>query len=162
MRPVSIGHNGRVQISAKVDYGVRALVTLASSADPLTTDEIARRQEMPTRFLGAIMTDLRRAGLVSAQRGVSGGYRLTRPASEIKVAEVIRALDGPLAGVRGERPEHVAYGDPAAALRTVWVAARAALREVLDHVSLAEVASGELPDVVTARTADPAAWDPPR
>ncbi len=147
-----------MQIAAKVDYGVRAMLTLATADRPLTTEEIATLQGLPSRFLGAIMTDLRRAELVASQRGVSGGYRLARPASTILLAEIMRALDGPLAGVRGERPEKVVYEGAASSLQDVWVAARAALRMVLDHVTLEQVATGKLPKAVTDFTKDPQAW----
>ncbi len=151
-----------MQIAAKVEYGVRAMLTLAAVEHPLTTEEIAQAQELPSRFLGAIMTDLRRAGLVASQRGVAGGYRLSRPADEITIAEVIRALDGPLAGVRGDRPEQTHYEGPAASLSAVWVAARAALRQVLDHVTIDQIAAGQLPEAITRFTDDPAAWLPPK
>lgn len=147
-----------MQVAAKVEYGVRAMLTLAVAEHPLTTEEIAAAQHLPSRFLGAIMTDLRRAELVASQRGVSGGYRLARPASTILLAEIMRALDGPLAGVRGERPERIEYEGAAESLRDVWVAARAALRMVLDHVTLEQVASGQLPEAVTNFTSDPHAW----
>ena len=147
-----------MQIAAKVEYGVRAMLVLATADRPLTTDEIAKAQELPSRFLGAIMTDLRRAELVASQRGVSGGYRLARPSSEILLAEIMRSLDGPLAGVRGDRPEQVSYSDAAVHLQEVWVAARAALRQVLDHVTLEQIASGQLPGAVTDLTKDPQAW----
>jgi Rrf2 family protein len=147
-----------MQIAAKVEYGVRAMLVLAVAEKPLTTDEIAKAQDLPSRFLGAIMTDLRRAELVASQRGVSGGYRLARPAEKILLAEIMRALDGPLAGVRGDRPEQVGYEGSAKHLQDVWIAARAALRQVLDHVTLAEIASGNLPEAVTNLTRDPQSW----
>ena len=147
-----------MQIAAKVEYGVRAMLVLATADRPLTTDEIAKAQDLPSRFLGAIMTDLRRAELVASQRGVSGGYRLARPSGQILLAEIMRALDGPLAGVRGDRPEQVTYLNAATHLQDVWIAARAALRQVLDHVTLEQIASGELPSAVTDLTADPQSW----
>ena len=147
-----------MQIAAKVEYGVRAMLVLAAADKPLTTDEIAKAQDLPSRFLGAIMTDLRRAELVASQRGVSGGYRLARPAGQILLAEIMRALDGPLAGVRGDRPEQVSYADSAKHLQDGWIAARAALRQVLDHVTLEQIATGKLPIAVTELTKDPQAW----
>ena len=119
---------------------------------------IARAQDLPAKFLEGILAELRRAGIVASQRGSEGGYRLARPASAITIAEVMRAIDGPLAEVRGERPEHTSYAGPAENLREVWIAVRASLRQVLDHTTLADVASGRLPPVVRRLAADPDAW----
>ncbi len=154
------GQNRVVHIPAKVDYGLRALLSLAATGAPQTADMLAEDQGLPPRFLGAIMADLRRAGLVASQRGAEGGYRLARPAAEITVAEVIRALDGPLAEVRGFRPEATSYEGAATHLQDVWVAVRASLRQVLEHVTLAEVAGGTLPKGLVRLTADPDAWQP--
>jgi Rrf2 family protein len=110
--------------------------------------------------LGAILADLRRAGLVASQRGAEGGYRLARPSSEIYLAEVIRALDGPLAEVRGFRPEATSYDGAAEHLQQIWVAVRASLREVLEQVNLDDVVSGNLPPSVVKLTSDPDAWEP--
>lgn len=149
-----------MHIPAKVDYGLRALLLLTAAGAPQTADELAAAQGLPPRFLGAILADLRRAGLVASQRGAEGGYRLARPPEEVTLAEVIRALDGPLAEVRGLRPEATSYDGAAAYLQVVWVAVRASLRQVLEQVTLAEVASGELPKHLERMTADPDAWEP--
>jgi Rrf2 family protein len=149
-----------VHIPAKVDYGLRALLSLASSEGPATAEQLAADQDLPPRFLGAILADLRRAGLVASQRGAEGGYRLARPARDITLAEVIRTLDGPLAEVRGFRPEATHYDGAAEHLRLVWVAVRASLRKVLENVSLADVATGRLPSAVMRLTTDPTAWEP--
>jgi Rrf2 family protein len=149
-----------VHISAKAEYAMRALLTLAAEPDgaPLTADRLAAAQSMPVKFLENILVDLRRGGLVRSQRGAEGGYRLARPASAITAADVLRLIDGPLAEVRGARPETAEYEGPAEHLRDVWVAARAALRSVLEHVTLADIASGKLPKQVARLAADPDAW----
>ena len=150
-----------MHLSAKADYAVRAAVQLAGSADrPAKGDVIAHAQGIPFPFLGSILRDLREAGLVNSQRGADGGYWLAKPAAEISVADVIRAIDGPLAWVRGVRPEDLDYAGPARALQDVWIAARASLREVLEVVTLADVAGGRLPASVRALTAEPSAWEP--
>lgn len=145
---------------AKVDYGLRALLALAASGVPQTAEMLAGQEQLPSRFLGAILTELRRAGLVASQRGAAGGYRLGRPASAISLAEVFRVLDGPLAEVRGLRPEATSYQGSAAHLQEVWVAVRASLRLVLERVTLADVASGNLPDELVRLTTLPGAWEP--
>ncbi len=149
-----------MRISAKTDYAVRAAVELAAVTDenPLKSERIAQAQGIPLRFLENILVQLRQGGIVVSRRGAEGGYRLAQPAQEITVADVIRAIDGPLAAVSGERPEKLAFEGTAAPLRDVWVAVRASLRDVLEHVTLADLASGELPETVRARTADPDAW----
>jgi Rrf2 family protein len=148
-----------MHIPAKVDYGLRALLDLTTSGVPKTAENLAADQQLPARFLGAILADLRRAGIVASQRGADGGYRLARPASEITLAQVIRALDGPLAEVRGYRPEATHYDGVSEHLQDIWVAVRASLRQVLDHVSLDQVASGKLPKSVVRLTSDPSAWE---
>ncbi|MDP1795164.1 MAG: Rrf2 family transcriptional regulator [Acidimicrobiales bacterium] len=150
-----------MHITAKAEYAMRALLTLAAHPDgkPVTADRLAEAQTLPVKFLENILVDLRRSGLVRSQRGADGGYRLARPASEITAGEVLRLIDGPLAEVRGIRPEAAAYVGPAEHLQEVWVAARASLRSVLDHVTLAEIATGKLPKVVTKFAADPGAWE---
>ena len=152
--------NQWMHIPAKADYGVRALLALASAGEPRTAEELAQGQGLPSRFLGAILNDLRRAGRVVSQRGSEGGYRLARPASEITIADVIRALVGPLAEIRGERPEVTTYQGAAEHLQDVWVAVRAALRDVLDNVTLEQVATGNLPASIVALTQQPDAWAP--
>ncbi len=151
-----------VHIPAKVDYGMRALLALADRKEPTTAEALAQVQGLPARFLGAILIELRRAGIVSSQRGSEGGYRLARPAKEISVADVMRALDGPLAEVRGLRPEAAHYEGAAEHLQDVWVAVRASLRNVLERVNLEDVVGGHLPSAVAKLTEDPDAWEPRR
>ncbi|MEA3077361.1 MAG: hypothetical protein QOF60_2269 [Actinomycetota bacterium] len=149
-----------MHISAKAEYAMRALLTLAAEpgGQPLTAERLAAAQSLPVKFLENILGDLRRAGLVISQRGNEGGYRLARPAADITAAEVLRHIDGPLAEVRGARPETANYEGPAAHLQDVWVAARASLRAVLERVTLAEIVSGRLPRSVAKLAADPDAW----
>jgi Rrf2 family protein len=149
-----------MRISAKADYAVRAAVELAASEEsqPVKGEQVAQAQSIPLKFLENILVDLRLAGIVNSRRGPEGGYWLARPAEEVSVADVIRAADGPLASVRGEKPEELAYDGAATGLREVWIALRASLREVLEHVSIAEVAEGKLPRDVLSRTSDPEAW----
>lgn len=151
-----------MDISARTEYAVRAMLLLAraqaSESGPVSVDSLATEQSLPRKFLEAIVADLRTAGLVASTRGARGGYALTRPATDIVLGDVFRAVDGPLAEVRGLRPHETAYEGVATHLPTVWVAVRAALRAVLDQTSLADVLSGELPDTVRELTADPDAW----
>jgi Rrf2 family protein len=149
-----------VQISAKADYAVRALAELAAAGGTgyVTVDTLAARQGLPAKFLETIFTELRKDGVVISRRGVDGGYRLARPAKEIAVADVIRAVDGPLAAVRGLRPEDTEYEGAAVALPTVWIALRAAVREVLENVSLADLVAGHMPAKVERLTTAPRAW----
>ena len=147
-----------MHIPAKVDYGLRALLSLTVAGGAQTTENLADDQGLPPRFLGAILAELRRAGLVASQRGAEGGYRLARGADDISIADIIRALDGPLAEVRGYRPELTNYDGAAENLQLVWVAVRASLRSVLEKVSLADVVDGTLPTHVKRMTADPDAW----
>jgi Rrf2 family protein len=151
-----------VRISAKADYAVRAAVELAAAppGKPVKAEAVARSQDIPREFLENILRDLRRAGLVRSQRGAEGGSMLARPASEIRLAEILRAVEGPLAAVRGVRPESLEYRGAAASLVDVWIALRANLRAVLDEVTLADVAAGELPDSVRAAAAEPTNWQP--
>jgi Rrf2 family protein len=150
-----------VKVSAKADYAVRAAAELAA-AQPggalVRAEAIATAQGIPQRFLENILADLRHAGLVTSQRGPEGGHRLARPAAEVTVADVIRAVDGPLAAVRGERPERVAYSGPAAPLQRVWIAVRTNLREVVERVTLADLAAGTLPQQVDALADEPDSW----
>jgi Rrf2 family protein len=152
------GQNSSMHISARVDYAVRALLTLTAQGAPATAEVLAAAQHLPPKFLGAILTDLRRAGLVRSQRGGVRGYLLGRPPAEITVADVMRALEGPLAEIRGLRPEDTAYDGPAEHLQDVWVAVRAALRAVLEQVSLADIVAGTLPGPVAEMAAEPDAW----
>jgi Rrf2 family protein len=151
-----------VHIPAKVDYGMRALLALAERGDPATAESLADEQGLPARFLGAILIDLRRAGIVASQRGSEGGYRLARPADDITVADVMRALDGPLAEVRGLRPEAAHYEGAARHLQEVWVAVRASMRNVLERVTLDDVVEGRFARTVARLTEDPDAWEPRR
>lgn len=148
-----------MQISARADYALRALLTLAASDGQLVKGEaLATAQDLPLRFLENILTDLRRAGLVASRRGAEGGYQLQRLATEITLGQVIRATDGPLASVRGRRPEEAAYEGAAKHLQDVWIAVRVNLRRVLDEVTLADVATGQLPEVVWDLGREPDAW----
>ena len=150
-----------MHISAKVDYAVRAMLVLAAadpSGPPLRAAEIARSQGVPGKFLEQILLDLRNAGLVESRRGNAGGYLLGRPAATISVADVVRAIDGPLAEVRGLRPERATYPGAAHGLQDVWIAVRASLRAVLEPVTLADVVAGTLPSSAAMYAADPAAW----
>ncbi len=149
-----------MHIPAKVDYGIRALLTLAAAGVPQTAEALAAEQGLPPRFLGAILADLRRAGLVASQRGAEGGYRLARAPDEITMADVIRALDGPLAEVRGFRPEATTYVGAAEHLQQIWVAVRASLRAVLENVTLTHVINGTFPPNVQELITDPDAWVP--
>ncbi|MFJ8578748.1 RrF2 family transcriptional regulator [Micromonospora sp. NPDC093277] len=160
-----------MRLSARVDYALRAAAELAAvegtttaggsvtgRSRPVTAEQIARAQEIPPKFLESILLQLRRGGIVHAQRGPEGGYWLARPASEISLAEVIRVIDGPLAHVRGQRPEQLGYQGAARALQEVWIALRASEREILELVTVADVASGKLPGRVNELVADPSAW----
>ena len=145
-----------MRVSAKVDYALRAALELAAAGEgPTKGEQISQAQDIPLKFLENILLELRHHGLVQSQRGAEGGYWLARPAEEIKLADVIRAVEGPLANVRGSRPETVAYEGPAARLQDVWVALRANMRAVLEELTLADVASGELPPEIAAITAQP-------
>jgi Rrf2 family protein len=149
-----------MHVTAKADYAVRAVIELASGNrdSPRKVDELAQAQAIPVSFLENILTQLRSAGLVRSQRGPEGGYWLAKPPEEVNLAQVIRAVEGPLVGVRGLRPEEVAYEGSAEALQQVWLALRANLRKVLEHVTLADVASGKLPKEITALTKQEEAW----
>ncbi|MET7808927.1 RrF2 family transcriptional regulator [Micromonospora chersina] len=150
-----------MQISARGDYAVRAALSLATAYPTLlSTQAIAAEQDMPRKFLEAVLADLRRAGIVRAQRGAEGGYTLARPPRDVTIGQILRAVDGPLAGVRGLRPEETRYEGAAENLPRLWVAVRAAVRQVVDEVSLAEMASGKLPGHVRKLIARPDAWEP--
>jgi Rrf2 family protein len=150
-----------MRVSARVDYALRAAAELAARPDaPVKREAIAAAQAIPVPFLEQILLALKRAGIVRTRRGPEGGYWLARPPEAVTLAEVIRAVEGPLANVQGERPEDVAYTGSAARLQDVWIAVRANLRAVLDEVTLADLAGGRLPDDVVALTKDPAAWEP--
>jgi Rrf2 family protein len=149
-----------VHVTAKVDYAVRAMVELAAAnGDSLKAEEIAAAQEVPHRFLENILIELRHARLVRSQRGADGGYRLARPAKEITVADVIRTVEGQIASVRSERPDEVSYSGTAIPLREVWVALRTNMRAVLESVTMADLASGELPVEIVRLAEASQAWE---
>lgn len=150
-----------MHVTAKADYAVRAVIELAGSSQeaPRKVDEVAQAQAIPVSFLENILTQLRSAGVVRSQRGPEGGYWLARPAEELNLAQVIRAVEGPLVGIRGQRPEEVEYQGSAASLREVWVAVRANLRNVLERVTVADVAAGTLPADVVELTHAEEAWE---
>jgi Rrf2 family protein len=147
-----------VRTTAKADYAVRAAVELAAAGGLVNAEHIAQAQRIPLNFLENILRDLRRAGIVESRRGQAGGYALARPAEEISVADVIRAVEGPLANVRGHAPEALEYPGAAEKLQEVWIALRANVRAVLERVSLADIARGELPPQVEELTRDADAW----
>ena len=142
-----------MRLSARVDYALRAMSELAAADAPRTVEQLAEAQRLPNKYLESILGELRRTGLLRSQRGPEGGYRLARPAGTISIADVIRALDGELANVRGSRPENLAY-----ALQEVWIALRASERAILEGVTLAHVVSGEMPKPVATLVANPSAW----
>src|SRR5947209_8517966 len=149
-----------MRISAKADYAVRAAVELAAATDdkPVKAERIATAQGIPLNFLENILGELRHAGIVRSQRGADGGFRLAKPPHQLTVADVIRAVEGPLASVRGGPPEEVSYEGASEALLRVWIAVRASLRSVAEHVTLADVASGRLPAAIDRLADDPEAW----
>jgi len=141
-----------------VDYGMRALLVLASSREPMTADAIAADQDLPAKFLGVILNDLRRAGILVSHRGRDAGYNLARAASGITAADVIRALEGPLAQVRGLRPETTSYEGAAEHLQDAWIAVRASLRVVLENITIEQILKGKLSPEVARLVANPDAW----
>jgi Rrf2 family protein len=147
-----------VRITAKADYAVRAALELAGSGEPVKGDAIAQAQGIPLKFLENILIDLRHSGIVRSQRGPEGGYWLAKPAGEISVADVIRAVEGPLASVRGESPEELDYVGAAGQLRQVWVALRGNIRGVLETVTLEDIVKERLPKKVLRLTEEPGAW----
>lgn len=148
-----------MRLSARSDYALRAVIELAAAGPGhVTADQLARAQAIPGKFLEAILTQLRRAGLIRSQRGPEGGFWLARPAGEISLADVIRAIDGPLLGVRGERPENVGYTGAAEPLQSVWIALRANERAILEEVKLEHIVTGNLPPGVRKLAEDPKAW----
>lgn len=153
-----------MRVSAKADYAIRAVVELASrhaaagATLPVKGDSIASAQQIPMKFCENILAELRTAGVVASRRGADGGYWLAMPAASVHLADIIRVVEGPLAAVRGERPDVAAFSGSAAPLRDVWVATRAAMRRVLDQVTVADVVAGELPADVAALLDDEGAW----
>ncbi|PSL06154.1 BadM/Rrf2 family transcriptional regulator [Haloactinopolyspora alba] len=149
-----------MHVTARADYAIRAVVQLASiEPDTATRHQLAEAQDIPGKFLETILSDLRRAGILEAHRGATGGYRLTSPPERIVLADVVRATEGPLAAVRGMPPEDIEYPGPARPLTQIWVAVRASLREVLEAVTVADILSGSLPDHVTGLLARPDSWE---
>lgn len=151
-----------MRVSAKSDYALRALIEMAAGegSDPVSAEELGRRQEIPLGFLQSILADLRRAGIVMSQRGQYGGWRLARPAAEVSVADVVRAVDGPLVSVHGLRPESVSYNEAAETLQLVWIATRASMRDVLETVSIDNLANRKVPEAIVERTRQDEAWRP--
>jgi Rrf2 family protein len=150
-----------MRVSAKADYAVRAALQLAAAGDgPVKGETIADAQDIPLRFLENILAELRHAGLVQSQRGAEGGYWLARKPSEVKIADIIRAVEGPLASVRSERPEELDYHGVAEPLRDVWIALRANIRDVLELVTLADVVERDLPPSVVKLTKGDEVWEP--
>ena len=145
-------------VSARSDYALRALVTLAAEDRPMTAEELAKAQDIPVNYLEAILLDLRRGGIVASRRGPSGGYHFVRSPQDITPAEVMRLLEGPLAEVRGLRPEATSYKGAAVSLQHLWIAVRASLRGVLEGVTIAQLASGQLPPELAKLVSDPDAW----
>ncbi len=151
-----------MRVSTKSDYALRALIEIAVAQQdgPISADELGRRQEIPRGFLQAILADLRRSEIVISQRGQSGGWLLARPAEGITIADVIRSVDGPLVSIYDQRPEAVEYNHNAESLQQVWIAARYALRDVLENVTIEQLARRSLPGEVMRRVADEDAWRP--
>jgi Rrf2 family protein len=149
-----------MRISAKADYAVRAAIVLATSPDgrPVKAERIATAQDIPLNFLENILGELRHAGIVRSQRGAEGGFRLAKPAERVTIADVMRAVEGPLATVRGGPPEESSYPGPASELPRVWIAVRKSLRQVVEQTTLADVATGRLPKAVVRLAEDPEAW----
>ncbi|PFG44635.1 BadM/Rrf2 family transcriptional regulator [Isoptericola jiangsuensis] len=152
-----------MRVSAKADYAVRATVELAAhdSSDPVSAEALAAAQQIPHRFLEAILRDLRRDGIVVSRRGSRGGYVMARPAAEVTIADVVRAVDGPLVYVRDERPSDLEYTGAALSLLHVWVALRANVRAVLEQVTVADVVDGTIPVEIRALLDDSGAWENP-
>ncbi len=149
-----------MRISAKADYAVRAAVELAGSSGekPVKAERIATAQDIPLNFLENILGELRHAGIVRSHRGADGGFRLAKPPDEVTIADIIRAVEGPLASVRGGPPEETSYPGTSQALPRVWIAVRANLRRVVEHVTVADVANGTLPPDIDKLAEDPEAW----
>ena len=150
-----------MRVSAKADYAVRAMVALAADGagkEPVKGDRIAEAQEIPLRFLENILGELRHAGLVQSRRGIDGGYWLAKPPDDVTLAEIIRAVEGPLASVRGEPPNELSFTGAATPLRDVWIALRANIRDILESVTLADIVAGDLPEPVQEIASRPDVW----
>lgn len=152
-----------MRISARADYAVRAVLELAvrQGADPVKAETISAAQGIPHKFLEGILGDLRRGGIVDSRRGGGGGYRLVRDAAGVTVADVMRAVDGPIVSVRGERPTGLTYTGTAQPLLPLWIALRANVRKILEGVTIADIAADALPEPVRQLAAEPAAWENP-
>lgn len=149
-----------MRVTSRADYALRAVVELArGDASPVKGEAIAQAVDAPAKYLEGILGELRVAGIVRSQRGSAGGYRLARPAELISAAEVIRATEGPLAAVRGEPPEELEYPESLIVLQQMWVAVRAAVRQVLEGVSVADLARGTLPGPISRAVGDPQSWE---
>lgn len=153
---------GVMRVSAKSDYALRALIEIARRGEegPVSAEEIGKCQEIPHGFLQSILADLRRTSIVMSQRGQAGGWRLARSAAEVSVADVIRAVDGPLVSVYGVRPESVSYNESAKVLQPVWIAARSSLRQVFEGVTIEALAADALPEEILGLITDDEAWLP--
>jgi Rrf2 family protein len=147
-------------VSARSDYALRALITLAAAGRPMTAEQLAANQALPISYLEAILLDLRRSGIVASRRGPDAGYRFVRPPADLTPADVMRAVEGPLAEVRGLRPEATSYTGSAAPLQELWIALRASLRHVLEGVTIEQLAQGRLPKELRRLVSDPDAWVP--
>ena len=148
-----------MRVSAKVDYAVRAAAELAGVEDgPVKGERLAEAQDIPLQFLEHILLELKHHGIVRARRGAKGGYWLARPADDITIADIVRAVEGPIAHVQSSPPEAIEYRGNAKHLQEVWIAVRASLRTVVEQVTLADLVSGELPPVVEHLAASPDAW----
>ena len=148
-----------MRVSAKADYAVRAAAELAAAAEgPIKGERLAEAQDIPLQFLEHILLELKHAGIVRARRGAKGGYWLAKPADEVTIAEIVRAVEGPIAHVQSLPPEAIEYRGNAKHLQEVWIAVRASLRTVLEHVTLADLVSGQLPDEVAELARPKDAW----
>jgi Rrf2 family protein len=148
-----------MRVTARSDYALRAVAELAAAKGTLLKrEDIAARQDIPVEFLESVLLALKHDGIVQSRRGANGGFMLARPAGSVSLADVIRAVDGPMLDVRGDRAESVAYAGPAKRIKDVWVAVRASLREILEGTSVEDVVNGELPPAIVRLTRDPAAW----
>ena len=148
-----------MRISAKVDYAVRASLELAAAGgDPIKGEAIADAQDIPLKFLENILGELKHTGIVSSRRGAQGGYWLAKDADDVSLADIVRAVEGPLASVRGQGPETLEYKGEAEPLQKVWIALRANLRAVMEDTSLADVVGGKLPSEVRELSEPAVAW----
>ena len=151
-----------MRVTAKADYAVRAAAELAAAADegPVKGERLADAQEIPLQFLEHILLELKHAGIVRARRGAKGGYWLARPADSISIADIVRAVEGPIAHVQSDPPEAIEYRGNAKHLQEVWIAVRANLRAVLEHVTLADMVNDKIPKKILKLTESPDAWKP--